>query len=405
MKRTGIRLAVVVALLMATRPDAVAAQDRNQVRATAKSSAERLRGLGEPMDRCAFGATIEGRTVTDLLYPGPLRVGDQFRTFNGTDVSTASNEQQIIGLARAIGPGTVIRITVERDGALVDVEVTCANARVYMGPTLAALDFAARGKFDDCAKTLDLAGQQDLSTLFLRLQCAANSRKYNTLVGELTFSIATKSVALARVVPARRPATIELLRASEAVITQARGSNSFQALVSETRRWPGGETLWDRSEPNWSLFRTNGEAALIGRLIDPESARIEWTRGFVLGSWKPMFAPRIDGYWTCGRINARNRMGGYTGSTAFVVVLGREGSVRYVEIGTADDVDFLTVQCQNSAHLLPPPNAAFATATVENGSPVSVADEIQKLLALKESGAITQEEFDAAKAKLLGLPR
>jgi hypothetical protein len=49
-----------------------------------------------------------------------------------------------------------------------------------------------------------------------------------------------------------------------------------------------------------------------------------------------------------------------------------------------------------AARRAPSPTTATATATA------SVADELQKLLQLKEAGALTQAEFDSQKSKLIG---
>lgn len=186
-----------------------------------------------------------------------------------------------------------------------------------------------------------------------------------------------------------------------------RGGSAFQELVSLTRQWPGDEHAFERSEPDWTLFRRNAEAALIGRLIDPDSARIEWPNGFTLGTWRPLLARRIEGYWTCGLINARNRMGGYTGATSFVVVLSAEGQVLYSEVGTGRDYDLLSSQCARSANLLPPPPRAWANAPAAQTSsaPASLADELERLVRLRDSGALSPAEFEAAKARLLAGPR
>ena len=63
------------------------------------------------------------------------------------------------------------------------------------------------------------------------------------------------------------------------------------------------------------------EAAIVSRLIDPESARVTWLTGFYKGEFKQFLSPRIGGYIACGSVNARNRLGGYTGATVFVVVI------------------------------------------------------------------------------------
>jgi hypothetical protein len=74
-------------------------------------------------------------------------------------------------------------------------------------------------------------------------------------------------------------------------------------------------------DPGWAKFRAIGEKAVIEHLIDPESARITWLTGYSQGAFKPFLEARVYGYVACGTVNARNRMGGYTGATTFVVVI------------------------------------------------------------------------------------
>ena len=48
--------------------------------------------------------------------------------------------------------------------------------------------------------------------------------------------------------------------------------------------------------------------------------------------------------------------------------------------------------------------AAAPPALVASGAPmIAVADELAKLAALRDSGVLSAEEFDAQKAKLLGM--
>ena len=54
----------------------------------------------------------------------------------------------------------------------------------------------------------------------------------------------------------------------------------------------------------------------------------------------------------------------------------------------------------------PKPNAAPArtepTTTPQVAATVSVADELQKLVVLRDQGVLTEEEFSQQKAKVLG---
>lgn len=392
-----------ILLAMLTFATSAWAQDRNAFRNQSRQTAAQMRALGEPMDRCSFGGLIQQRRVIEVYGDSPLRVGDTFESFNGTDVSSLSDEQ-IIALARRVGPDAQISIIVDRAGEAMPLDVRCSNARIVLEPLLAALDQAARGRFEDCIEAL--AASDDSHSLTLKLGCASLTRRPEEAgVGDIAYRLAVRSVEIARAIPERRVATITQLRASEAAITSARGAPAFRELVDATRRWPGSENAWDRSEPDWAAFRRTAEVALRQRLIDPESARIEWPNGFLVGSWTPPFSASIEGYWTCGRINARNRMGGYTGSTSFVAVLSPEGQIRYVALGEARDFDFISMQCANSVRLLPPAPPALASASAPAqgavASPPSIADELERLVRLRDSGALTATEFDAAKDRLL----
>jgi hypothetical protein len=96
-------------------------------------------------------------------------------------------------------------------------------------------------------------------------------------------------------------------------------------------------------------------------------------------------------------------MGGYTGSTFFVVVLDPDGKVKFVNIGESSDFDIVTSQCNGSVRLLPHPPPELSGATVsQQGPSTSIADELAKLVDLRDSGALTESEFQAAKARLLG---
>lgn len=271
------------------------AQDRGDSRNQARQSAQQMRALGEPMDRCSAGAGIDDGFVIDVFGPTPLQVGDRIVALNGADMSSASDEQLVAALRRT-APDAQVQAVVRRGAEVVSVEIPCANSRAQIEPYLTALDHAARGRFGDCVEALNASGLTDYFTLALKLQCASfASRPERYDVGGITYQLLVKAVQAAHAVPGRRAATIAQLRASEGAISSARGAGTFRDLVNRTRAWPGDERAWDRSEPDWALFRRNGEAALRQRLIDPESARIQWTHGFLLGSWGPPFASRIEG--------------------------------------------------------------------------------------------------------------
>lgn len=400
--------AIGAALAATAVSGAAIAQDRDAFRADAKATAAQLRAAGEPKDRCSVGASfLNGGTVVDLFSSkSSLREGDRILALNGTDVSSRSTEE-IGELLRQIAPTATVAVTVARGTETSDLQVQCSNSRPTFEALLAALDQAARGKVDDCVRTLiGSPASTDPYSEALKFRCASLTNKPEAFnIGSLAADVAANAIKSARWVPEQRQQAIMVLRGMQGPITSARGHSAFEALVEATKQWPGAEDAWDRSEPDWGLFRRNAEAALISRLIDPDSARIDWLRGFVLGSWKPFLGTSVDGYWTCGTINARNRMGGYTGSKAFVVVLSPRGDVLHTDMGSGQ-YDLVDAACAKSLAQLPPMPASMVTATnsQQAASSTSLATEIEKLVQLRDSGALTQAEFEAAKAKLLGQP-
>ncbi len=396
-----------LALGLIVLPSLTQAQEKDQVRDQAKAVESQMRALGEPRDRCSLGANIhDGPVVIRTNATTVLKPGDRLLVLNQVNIAGKSPDD-VIAMLRDIAPTARIPMTVDRDGQLIDLELPCVNARQTIEPMMNALGFAARGKFDDCANAISEMSDVDTRTAMLKVQCAAvsrNAKKYD--VPALLAQAMNMAIEDARYSASLRPEVVKQLRNVEGAITQGLGAARFRSLVESTRSWPGGEKLFDESGPDWALFRRNAENALRARLIDPESARIDWTHGFLLGSWKPFMSKRIDGYWTCGLVNARNRMGGYTGSTAFVVVLDSSGYVQYAELGQSKDFDVLTASCNNSAKLLPPrPSDLLATVNAQathTAAPVSMADELKKLVELKNSGALSEAEFQAAKQRLLG---
>ena len=105
-----------------------------------------------------------------------------------------------------------------------------------------------------------------------------------------------------------------------------------------------------------------GEAEIRARLIDPDSAHIEWPYNFVSGSLKALLGKRRAGIFTCGRVNAKNRMGGYTGQSWFLIV-ENSGVVTMLDMGQSDGVDTATASCAafvKNGQLPPAPALASA---------------------------------------------
>lgn len=115
--------------------------------------------------------------------------------------------------------------------------------------------------------------------------------------------------------------------------------------------------------PDWQAYRERAERAIISRLIDPDSAKISWLGGYYQGEFKPVLRPRTSGYVACGLVNAKNRMGGYTGDHSFVVVIDYD-QLRYLEIDDSEK-GFVAAQCLAAMQkgLFPPVPSTPAAAT------------------------------------------
>lgn len=150
-------------------------------------------------------------------------------------------------------------------------------------------------------------------------------------------------------------------------------------------------------EPNWEAIRPQLETAVRSKLVDPDSAKITWDNGFKWGGFRPFLSKRVYGWATCGTVNSRNRMGGYTGASNFVIVYW--DTVRYVEID--DQSGLLAGVCAKAALPQVPASLANNEAGTTTAYRPSIADEIGKLAALRDKGVINSSEFDEQKSKLL----
>lgn len=97
-------------------------------------------------------------------------------------------------------------------------------------------------------------------------------------------------------------------------------------------------------EPKLEDYRERIEARIRGSMVDPDSARISLTRGFWKGWAHPFLEYQINGYTTCGYVNAKNRMGGYAGNTSFIVVIDY-GHIVYSAVGKTSGLDWVSEAC------------------------------------------------------------
>lgn len=99
--------------------------------------------------------------------------------------------------------------------------------------------------------------------------------------------------------------------------------------------------------PDFEAARAATEAAIKSTMFDPDSAQFQWDYGFTGGYWKPVLQGKKWGWWTCGRVNGRNRLGGYVGFQAFAVVM-RNGQIVHYQVGDGSKYDFTEIQCANA---------------------------------------------------------
>lgn len=84
--------------------------------------------------------------------------------------------------------------------------------------------------------------------------------------------------------------------------------------------------------PSWEDAVRLGNSAIQKSLIDPESARIEWPFTLIGGTLTLPNKPPASGWYTCGWVNAKNRMGGYVGRSRFLIMF-QQGQPTIVEVG------------------------------------------------------------------------
>lgn len=100
--------------------------------------------------------------------------------------------------------------------------------------------------------------------------------------------------------------------------------------------------------PSEAQFYASSEAAIRNSLVDPDSARFDWPYEVVQGHWQEpyYYGEGYFGFYTCGWVNARNRMGGYAGRAPFVVVYN-DNRIIHSEIADTTYGN-LAVACRNT---------------------------------------------------------
>lgn len=158
---------------------------------------------------------------------------------------------------------------------------------------------------------------------------------------------------------------------------------------------------FERAKKMRDLMRVS-EIVIKSQLKDPQSAIVEWSGQFTGMNFKPPFAKRIEGFGGCGFVNAKNSFGGYVGKRRFIVIFKDiNGGLSYSGISSGGDWDFIEVQC--SDFRFEPIKVVEAPTTEASTGNLGITGQLEALVKLRDTGALTPAEFDRAKAKLLGL--
>ena len=385
-------IAVTVGLLIASSP-ALAGPDE-ELRDASRTEAAKLRADGWPTTRCFVGIWFEDGVVVG--GNGTILPGDRLIQVNAVPVSTAESVAKAFATA---APGTTITIKLTRADQQLSVQQQCGNLAEYQQAYLAALDLAAQKKWYECIDAL--AGHaEDPTFLWLRVRCARVSRK------AADYPIQEWVDKSVRVNIARgRYATAEWPRFAESLL-KARFDLSpsvYADLVQEVKAWDNGKS-WTGVQPDLALLRSAAERGLKSKLIDPQSAIVEMPFDFIWGTWTPAFSKTgFEGFMTCGSVNAKNRMGGYTGATSFISVVADKGIERFTDMDSGTSQYFRPVDnaCLSLAKKLTYVGGTNAATNPTASARPSVSEELEKLAKLHASGALSAEEYAVAKSRVL----
>lgn len=387
--------AAVAALLLTSSPALAGPDDdiRNEARKLIKEIEATPAG-----QTCRLGVWFNGSRITASANPA-LRAGDKLLYLADTETSPF-NDEMMADAITAIPADTAVPARIERDGQVQDAQLQCGNAAFEQARLKSGLELAGQRKWDECVTHFRTLAANDPQAAEWLLRCASvskNAQSYD--VPKLLANVYGQAISMAAYKPESRSEVAKAIVQREAFL-----GRYYEGLKSKVEsEWDNGAALLSDAQPDWLDFRRNAERAVLTGFFDPSSAQFTWPYGFTWGEWKPPFQARKTGYWTCGTINAKNRMGGYVGSRFFVVVMDENAQPIFTQVGT--DGAFDMTGCQNSLAQLPPAPASMFEASDGGNTPAmsrpSMADELAKLAKLFEQGALTQEEYDAAKARIL----
>lgn len=147
-------------------------------------------------------------------------------------------------------------------------------------------------------------------------------------------------------------------------------------------------------------------------LIDPGSAHINLPYGFTpMTRWR-IWGVEMTGFFTCGVVNSRNRMGGYVGKTAFLAHISSQGQVSVTldspsTAGQRYGGLMISRLCGEKLQQgqLPPLHpetvAAFAPVPASSSEQETMTEQLEDLAKLHAQGILSDEEFASAKQKVL----
>jgi PDZ domain len=184
------------------------------------------------------------------------------------------------------------------------------------------------------------------------------------------------------------------------IVKTALGSAAVMALMSTPLAAKEVAPINFGAQPTFADAVSLSEAYARERLVDPESARFEWPYNFIAGSLKSTFGKRRNGYWTCGWLNARNRMGGYSGRV-FLFVMVKDGAVIDYDLDPGDGISTAGATCasaiKNNQLPIAPILGVPANLTPNRGEPFGIQ------LAFIPTGAVIVTVASGSLASRIGL--
>lgn len=159
-------------------------------------------------------------------------------------------------------------------------------------------------------------------------------------------------------------------------------------------------------EPSsWEHFKSEGERAVLQGFFDPSSAQFQWDNGYTGGYWKPVLQKKVPGWFTCGLVNGKNRMGGYVGFRRFVVVMFNDRVV-FSEVGDGGTYDFVAGGCQQAIAkgLLGRPPADGPPPSTKSKAPASSGAYGLKLSIVPDGAYVSEVATDSVASRAGLLP-